>query len=460
MSAIERLTLALNTRINAASQYDGFDFNSYAVFNGVLLGANEDGIFSLFDARTDAGAHIAAYFDTAKVDWGSQYVKNFLKAYIGFEADGDLSLNVTADDGSPGTRTLSNRLVFNQQHGNRVDLDRSVRGRYFQLRIENVNGSDFSIDSISLLPPKMVPVPLFAAALGLNMRQDPARMKFDPETGVQELPEAVNVDIEDTGRVSMRKGYTLRRSGAAHSLFAHAGHCFFCSEDSLYELRPDYSARSLGYGLTPGLRMSHAPVGTDIFHSNGVQNGVIDLLRGTVKAWAGKDYVGPPLTYGIRKPPVGHLVDVFGGRVLVAVDDAVLPSLPFAPYWFAPQRYAVRFGSRLTLMRSVQDGVWVADRHATYFLAGPDPEQWGIVPKAPYPAIPGTEADVDASVVGELKKRGIDGKAVMWASREGVCVGAAGGVFVNLTQDAVSLPEAASGAGAWHNGRYIASLNP
>lgn len=460
MSATERLTLSLNTRINAASQYDGFDFNSYAVFNGVPLGANEDGIYSLFDAQTDAGADIAAYFDTAKVDWGSPYVKNFLKAHVGFEADGDLTLIMRADDGSPGAKTLSNSFILNQQHGNLVDLDRSIRGRYFQLRIENVNGSDFSLDSIMLLPPKMVPVALFAGALGLNMRHDPARVKFDPETGVQELPEAVNVDVEDSGRVTRRKGFTLKRAGAAHSLFSYAGHCFFCSGDSLYQLRPDYSARSLGYGLTSGLRMSHAPVGTDIFHCNGVQNGVIDLLRGSVKAWRGGAYVGPPLAYQIHPPPVGHLVDVFGGRVLLAVDNALLHSLPFAPYWFAPQRNAVRFGSTLTLMQSVQDGVWVSDEHAAWFLAGPDPDQWGMVMKAPYPAVAGTQAAVDASMVGELAQRGIDGKAVMWASREGVCVGAAGGVFLNLTQDTVCLPEAATGAGIWRNGRYAVSLNP
>jgi hypothetical protein len=40
----------------------------------------------------------------------------------------------------------------NQQHTMKVSVGRNGKGRYWMLRIDNVNGSDFSVDAISVLP--------------------------------------------------------------------------------------------------------------------------------------------------------------------------------------------------------------------------------------------------------------------------------------------------------------------
>ena len=60
--AKSRLTIGINAKLNAAFQWTNFNFNSMAVFNGVPVAANEDGLYSLFDADDDdaALAYIAA----------------------------------------------------------------------------------------------------------------------------------------------------------------------------------------------------------------------------------------------------------------------------------------------------------------------------------------------------------------------------------------------------------------
>lgn len=314
-------------------------------------------------------------------------------------------------------------------------------------------------------------ITLMTGTSGVNNRVDPKRLKFDPETGIVELAEGLNVTIDDTGRPGRRKGYTLKFPGSYHSMYVYNDHCYCVGGDTLYELNPDYSLRVLGSGLIPDLFMSFVGIGTEVFHANGVHNGVIDQETGLVKPWVGNPYVGPPIKFQVTtKAPVGHLLDVMGGYLLLAIDRFILFSMPFAPYWFLPQKNAVQFTSKITMMRAVEDGVWVSDQRAIYFLSGSDPNKWEQLDKAPYPAIFGTVADAEISKVGALAakaagamsftSKGAGNIGLMWATPRGICAGNGNGTFLNLTEAKLVLPSAIQGAGHWHDGQYIVSLRP
>ncbi|MBP1712809.1 MAG: hypothetical protein H6Q42_1012, partial [Deltaproteobacteria bacterium] len=68
----------------------------------------------------------------------------------------------------------------------------------------------------------------------------------------------------------------------------------------------------------------------------------------------------------------------------------------------------------------------------TYFMGGGDPGEAVLIDKADYPAISHTAQKTDAPRIGGL---GLSGSAVLWASGMGICLGAIGGQFKNLSEE-------------------------
>ena len=149
---IIRFALAMNTVTGAVTQYKGYNFNSMIKLGDTLLGSNENGVFSLEDADTDDDVQIEAFFELILSDFGMSNQKRFRVAYVGYEADGDVILKVTCDEGTTYSYTLSPTAAQQLQKSGKVTISREQKGRYFTFRVENVVGSDFSIDSIDVMP--------------------------------------------------------------------------------------------------------------------------------------------------------------------------------------------------------------------------------------------------------------------------------------------------------------------
>lgn len=143
-------TMAMHTETTALTSYDNYDFNSFALFNGVYLGAKDDGIFALSGA-TDNGVLIQAAARLGLTDFGTSHLKRIDKCYMGYRADGNMVLRVTTDE-----LTERDYLVRatgkSGLHGNHVDIGKGVKARYWQYEIRNKDGSDFSLDVIELKP--------------------------------------------------------------------------------------------------------------------------------------------------------------------------------------------------------------------------------------------------------------------------------------------------------------------
>lgn len=146
------LGLCLALERAAPTQYAGYDFNSMAKFGDVYLGAGENGIFVLDSGDRDAGSDIEAFFELATSDWGAAHPKRIRRLYVSYEADGDLMLTVQDDEGRSRNFVLEPSFPDSKQHTSRVAIGRDGRGTYWMVRIDNLNGSDFSVDRIQVVP--------------------------------------------------------------------------------------------------------------------------------------------------------------------------------------------------------------------------------------------------------------------------------------------------------------------
>lgn len=144
------LGLCMELSLLAPTQYANYSFDAMCKFGEVYLGCNDRGIFSL-DGDTDDNIHIAALFELLLTDFGIPNQKRVRKAYLGYETSGSLVLEVKDDDNNVRRYTVGAALNDQRQHGSKVPVGRNGKGRYWSFGIENVNGCDFSIDSMDVL---------------------------------------------------------------------------------------------------------------------------------------------------------------------------------------------------------------------------------------------------------------------------------------------------------------------
>jgi hypothetical protein len=150
LSEQEQLGICLNLAKFYPSQYAGYNFNSFCELDGRYLAANADGIFILDNADTDNGTEIEAFIESFLLDLGTQI--RIRKVYLGYETNGTLILKVKDNEGNERTYTITPIDDDRLQHDERVRIGRDGKGRYWSFRIENVDGCDFSMDSMEIVP--------------------------------------------------------------------------------------------------------------------------------------------------------------------------------------------------------------------------------------------------------------------------------------------------------------------
>lgn len=143
-------TIALHTESNALTSYDNYKFNSFAQFNGVYLGANDNGIFALSGA-TDDGALINAAARVGLTDFGTSHLKRIDRCYVGYRADGSMILRVFTDEVTVRDYLLT-ATGKSGLHGNHVRIGKGLAARYWQFEIQNKDGADFTLDVMELKP--------------------------------------------------------------------------------------------------------------------------------------------------------------------------------------------------------------------------------------------------------------------------------------------------------------------
>ena len=302
------------------------------------------------------------------------------------------------------------------------------------------------------------PITIFRASSGLNVKVDPTRIRFDPETGVSDMAVAVNIDHDMTGRPSRRKGYNdTAITASCHSLFCEGGDALMVTGTSLCLVAPDLSAYRAIATVTGGARVSYVQVAGAIYWTNRFEKGVVSY--GANAPWVKGSYYGPTSNRIFSDPPLGSLLAYFNGRMFIVSGSTLFFSDPYSLNAFDLARGFFQFEDDITMIRPADGGMFVGTHGATWFLQGASPNKFQLVKVSGSPVIRGTDVAVDLSHLGYsdyIQNR--IGEAAMWTGPEGLFLGTGDGQVFNLTKDKLYEHDAMSGASQIINGRYIVSL--
>lgn len=111
------------------------------------------------------------------------------------------------------------------------------------------------------------------------------RNNVDPESfGREDLVAALNCDIDDSGGVGRRKGYSAPvTANIDRDLWASGALCLGVGSNVLKQVHPDYTTTTLRSGLTAARPLSYAAVGDRAYYSNGVELGCVQ--NGANRTW-------------------------------------------------------------------------------------------------------------------------------------------------------------------------------
>lgn len=139
---------------------------------------------------------------------------------------------------------------------------------------------------------------------GLNNTTSPERFKPG------ELAVALDVEIDNTGKIMSRRGKTLVHAGAKHSLYAYAGGMFVSSGATIYAVENDGSLTATRT-LSTADRVAYDENDGVVYYSNGTDTGRI--VGRTPLQWG----VTPPVSQPTASAqPIGNLP---AGRYLFAM---------------------------------------------------------------------------------------------------------------------------------------------
>lgn len=295
----------------------------------------------------------------------------------------------------------------------------------------------------------VAPITVYSSTSGLNTVLDPERLASggeSPGAGI-ELAEAVNVAIDDRGLIELRKGVELLQAGKFHSLFCGTGSdCYVVhertSDAAIMQVAEDGSLKGVRSGLSKNRRMAWLEVNGDVFYSNGVQNGFI--RNGRSNPWKATPHTGPEADWHFedRVPHASHIAFRPGGQMLLADGPAVwINHEPFQfGLWSKAQGY-IGFDSDVTMLAVVRSGFFASDRFRTWFFrkleSGWYHYQQSLVDNAP--ALLGSLAYNTVA----LQEIGIEqpGFACVWATTEGLVLGADDGSIIKTSKAKLRYPE-------------------
>jgi len=134
----------------AVSHYVNFNFNSLFLFNGLFLGTNEQGVFVL-DGNDDLGELIQAEIGSGVYDIAKNgVIAKPREAWLAYRSTDGMALDVKADETIDLPTVMFNKTgqALKEDRGK---LGRGIEARFLTLKLHNMGGCDFSMESLRIL---------------------------------------------------------------------------------------------------------------------------------------------------------------------------------------------------------------------------------------------------------------------------------------------------------------------
>jgi len=264
---------------------------------------------------------------------------------------------------------------------------------------------------------------------GINERVDPIRIGHRGEK--MPLVSARNCDLDNSGMLSLRSGYVKTLLGNYQSLWSNGSICLFKDKDrgSLKSLDQDLKTVStILTSLNPTSIVSYVTVGDDVYLTD---NAIIGYIRE-----GSFHYLTDPGQTFKTVMPAGHLIEYYKSRLYVARDNLIIYSDPATFQYYDKRHNFIWMAGKVTLLKAVEDGIYISDGKDTYFMSGSSPKEFVLVKVADYRA---NEDSVIKTPAENIGLNGLKGDVLIWASPKGICLGGPGGEFINLTHDKIYL---------------------
>lgn len=150
-------------------------------------------------------------------------------------------------------------------------------------------------------------------------------------------------------------------------------------------------------------------------------------------------------THGLEPPPYGHIIRAHGSRLLIASSGYLYFTEAFRPHLISPTGY-IQTNGFVTMVESVDGGVFVGDSRGVTFYQGDDPTDWKLKDASAERSIYGTSIVLSGDFFrGEL--RNFDSIAV-WLTQSGYQLGLPNGEVIRLNADQIRTPAYSRGCTA------------
>lgn len=144
-------TIALNLRLGGqgGSQFTNYNFTDFVKVGNVSYGLNSSGIHSLDTSDSDNGTDIDAYFSILSINLGVPNQKRIRSGFVNYEG-GEIEVTQRFDDRIEHTAEVT--PVKPGQGIGKFKGNHAYKGANIQIKVGNVDGDDFSIDQIDIIP--------------------------------------------------------------------------------------------------------------------------------------------------------------------------------------------------------------------------------------------------------------------------------------------------------------------
>ena len=242
------------------------------------------------------------------------------------------------------------------------------------------------------------------------------------------LKSAINVDIDDKRMLHRRQGRSRVYTGTPRQIWPQVDvgitYSIILEGSSMKQLNPDFGTPiTLLTGLDAVSLMDFVYVNGRVYYTN-------PNVIGYIKDGVATALAAPAVSKQFKRTlKPGTYIEFYKSRLYTAHGSVMSFSDATRIYRMDSRYNQKQFDGEITMMRMVNDGMYVSAGKYTYFLSGASPEKMTPVKVTESPAFHGSGVKVEAQKLLPDAK----GFAVYWESKEGIFVGLSGGDVTNVT---------------------------